>query len=400
MEFSYYIKYENEYFKAPVYYHGDDAVNKFISMLQEDTIKIEAFIKEKEEKYKDIKNIIDFDKKHYNQTNKCFICKQKFLPDDKKVKDHCHLTGKYRGPAHEACNLSYKIPYFIPVIIHNLSGYDARLFIKEIGFDESRLDVIPNNEEKYISFSKTFGNYLKLRFIDSFKFMSFSIDKLSKNLRSTKNLKSVFKETAKHFPEDKLDLITRKGVYPYDYMDCEEKYKETELPPKEAFYNRLNECDISDEDYKHAQNVWKSFNINNLREYSELYVKTDVLILADIFEKFRDVCLKTYKLDPAWYFTAPGLSWNAMLKKTRVKLDLIHDIDMVLMIEKGVRGGISQCCNRYSKANNKYMKEYDKNKESNYLMYLDANNLYGWAMSQYLPHGGFKWVNNNNKEYS
>ncbi|GIY36505.1 hypothetical protein CEXT_572921, partial [Caerostris extrusa] len=193
---------------------------------------------------------------------------------------------------------------------------------------------------------------------------------------------------------DQLDLITRKGVYPYDYMDCEEKYKETELPPKEVFYNRLNECDISDEDYKHAQNVWKSFNINNLREYSELYVKTDVLILSDIFENFRDVCLKTYKLDPAWYFTAPGLSWNAMLKKTQVKLDLIHDIDMVLMIEKGVRGGISQCCNRYSKANNKYMKEYDKNKESNYLMYLDANNLYGWAMSQYLPHGGFKWVNN------
>ncbi|GIY31239.1 hypothetical protein CDAR_473651 [Caerostris darwini] len=243
-----------------------------------------------------------------------YIDLPKELKNDKKVKDHCHLTGKYRGPAHEACNLSYKIPNFIPVIIHNLSGYDARLFIKEIGFDESRLDVIPNNEE--------------------------SIDKLSKNLRSTKNLKSVFKEIAKHLPEDQLDLITRKGVYPYDYMDCEEKYNETELPPKEAFYNRLNECDISDEDYKHAQNVWKSFNINNLREYSELYVKTDVLILADIFEKFRDVCLKTYKLDPAWYFTAPGLSWNAMLKKTRVKLDLIHDIDMVLMIEKGVRGGM------------------------------------------------------------
>ncbi|GIY48176.1 hypothetical protein CDAR_285531 [Caerostris darwini] len=135
-----------------------------------------------------------------------------------------------------------------------------------------------------------------------------NIDKLSKNLRSAKNLKSVFKETAKHFQEDQLDLITRKGVYPYDYMDCEEKYKETELPSKEAFYNRLNECDISDEDYKHAQNAWKSFNIKNLREYSELYVKTDVLILADIFETFRDVCLKTYKLDPAWYFTAPGLS--------------------------------------------------------------------------------------------
>ncbi|GIX71903.1 uncharacterized protein CEXT_773651 [Caerostris extrusa] len=115
---------------------------------------------------------------------------------------------------------------------------------------------------------------------------------------------SSYIDLPKELKKDQLDLITRKGVYPYDYMDCEEKYKETELPPKEAFYNRLNECDISDEDYKHAQNVWKSFNINNLREYSELYVKTDVLILADIFEKFRDVCLSTYKLDPAGYFTA------------------------------------------------------------------------------------------------
>ncbi|KAF8791646.1 Carboxylesterase 1E like protein [Argiope bruennichi] len=146
--------------------------------------------------------------------------------------------------------------------------------------------------------------------------------------RVTKNCKT--------FPEDKLDLITRKGVYPYDYMDGEEKYEETELPPKEDFYNRLNECDITDDDYKHAQNVWNSFNIKNLRKYSELYVKSDVLILADIFEKFRDVCLKTYKLDPDWYFTAPGLSWNPMLKKTQIQLDLLHDIDMVLMIEKEV----------------------------------------------------------------
>ncbi|GIY74294.1 uncharacterized protein CEXT_131881 [Caerostris extrusa] len=141
----------------------------------------------------------------------------------------------------------------------------------------------------------------------------FKISEVLKTDPITYKIKDLNEEEIK---EDKLDLITRKGVYPYDYMDCEEKYKETELPPKEAFYNRLNECDISDEDYKHAQNVWKSFNINNLREYSKLYVKTDVLILSDIFENFRDVCLKTYKLDPAWYFTAPGLSWNAMLKKT------------------------------------------------------------------------------------
>ncbi|GBN50940.1 hypothetical protein AVEN_114505-1 [Araneus ventricosus] len=379
MEFIYYIKYEKEYFKEPVYYHGADAVKKFIPMLKEDVIKIENFIKEKEEKYKDLESMVDFDEKHYNRTNKCHICEKEINKNDKKVIDHCHLTGKYRGPAHNNCHLNYKIPNFIPTIIHNLSGYDAHLFIKELGFDESRLEyryVTKNLRELPNNIKEDFKKYPpKIR-----------------ALKYNKYLKSVFKETAKHFPEDKLDLITRKGVYPYDYMDCEEKYEETELPPIKDFYNRLNDSNIKDDDYKHAQNVWKSFNIKNLREYSELYVKTDVLILADIFEKFRDVCLKTYKLDPAWYFTAPGLSWDAMLKKTQIKLDLIHDIDMVLMIEKGIRGGISQCCNRYAKANNKYMKEYDKNKESNYLMYLDANNLYGWTMSQYLPHGGFKWI--------
>ncbi|GFV34677.1 uncharacterized protein TNCV_1449811 [Trichonephila clavipes] len=152
----------------------------------------------------------------------------------------------------------------------------------------------------------------------------------------------------------------------------------------------MNESNKSLEDYKHAKNVWNAFNIKTLGEYSDLYVKTDIQILADIIEHFRDVCLKTNKLDPAWYFTAPGLSWDAMLKTTKIGLEML-DYNMVLMLEKGTRGGISQCCNRHGKANNKYMNNYDKNKESNYLMYLDANNLYGWAMSQYLPYGSFKW---------
>ncbi|GBM81901.1 hypothetical protein AVEN_22881-1 [Araneus ventricosus] len=211
-------------------------------------------------------------------------------------------------------------------------------------------------------------------------------------------LKSKFRETSLHFPDDKLDLITRKGVYPYDYMDSKDKYEERKLPPKDKFYNRLNECHITDEEYQHAQRVWKAFNIKNLGEYTDLYIKTDVLILTDVFENFRDVCLKTYKLDRDWYFTAPGLSWDAMLKMTNVKLDLLDDYDMILMLEKGLRGGVSQCCNRYGKANNKYMKNYDKSKESNYLMYLDANNLYGRARSQYLPYGEFEWCESYNVE--
>ena len=180
-------------------------------------------------------------------------------------------------------------------------------------------------------------------------------------------------------------------------MDNWEKFDETTLPPKEAFYSNLNLEDISDEDYAHAQKVWDVFEIKNRVEYHDLYVQSDTLLLADVFENFRNMCLEIYELDPTYFVSAPGLAWQACLKKTGVKLELITDYDMLLMIEKGIRGGICQATHRYAKANNKYMKNYDKNNESSYIEYLDANNLYGWTMSQKLPVNGFKWVKNSSK---
>ena len=138
--------------------------------------------------------------------------------------------------------------------------------------------------------------------------------------------------------------------------------------------------------------VWDVFEIENLGKYHDLFVKSDMLLLADVFENFRNKCLEIYELDPIYLVSKPGLAWPACLKKTGVKLELITDYDMILMIEKGIRGGICQATHRYAKANNKYMKNYDKNNESSYIEYLDANNLYGWAMSQKLPVKGFKWV--------
>ena len=175
-------------------------------------------------------------------------------------------------------------------------------------------------------------------------------------------------------------------------MDSWEKFNETTLPPKEAFYSNLNLEDISDEDYAHAQKVWDVFEINNLGEYHDLYVQSDTLLLADVFENFRNKCLEIYELDPIYFVSVPGLAWQACLKKTGVKLELMTDCDMLLMIEKGIRGGICQATHRYAKANNKYMKNCDKSIESSYIAYLDANNLYGWAMSQKLPINGFEWV--------
>ena len=128
-------------------------------------------------------------------------------------------------------------------------------------------------------------------------------------------------------------------------------------------------------------------------EYYDLYLKTDVALLADIFENFRDVCLKNYKLDPAWYYTTPDLSWDALQKKTEIELDLLSDINMILFVEAGIRGGVSMISNRYGKANNKCMENYNHNEESKFITYLDANNFYGWGMSQKLPGKNFRWVN-------
>ena len=277
-----------------------------------------------------------------------------------------------------------------------MRGYDSHFIMQEIGAivknhtyknnkgEEKQMNInaIPNNMEKYMAFM--LGNHLT--FIDSFQFMSSSLEKLVSNLP-----KESLKYTSKSFKGEKLDLMVRKGVYPYDYMDSFEKFNH-KLPSKEDFYSILNDQHISNEDYEHAQNVWNKFSLKNMGDYHNLYLKSDILLLADVFENFRNTCLEYYKLDPCHYFTSPGLSWDAMLKMTNIKLELMTDIDMFQFIEKGLRGGISYIANRYSKVNNKYMKEYYENKPSKYIMYLDANNLYGWAMSQYLPTGGFKWM--------
>ena len=173
-------------------------------------------------------------------------------------------------------------------------------------------------------------------------------------------------------------------------MDSQKKLKETELPPKEAFYSRLNDKGISDEDYEHARKVWETFEMKNLEDYHNLYNRVNVLLLADVFENFRNVCIKNYNLDPAHYYTAPGLAWDAALKVTKVELELLSDIDTLLMLEEGIRGGVSMISNRYGKANNEYMGDrFDDKEPSKYLTYLDANNLYGWAMSKPLPTHGF-----------
>ena len=149
---------------------------------------------------------------------------------------------------------------------------------------------------------------------------------------------------------------------------------------------------IDDIDYRHGNNVFKSFKLENLGEYHDLYVKSDTLLSADVFENFRNMCIKVYELDPDHFVALPGLAWQVYLKKTNIELELLTDYDMLLMVEKGIRGGICHSIHRYAKANHKYMQNYNNNEESSYIQYLDANNLYGWVMSKKLPVNGFKWL--------
>ena len=382
----------------------DDIGQRFITALEKD-------IRDLHKKFSFPKNVKMSKENNieYEKATQCHICDGELNTD--KVLDHDHLTGKYRGAAHNECNLNYKIPKHIPILFHNLSGYDAHLFIKTLGVSEGKIDCIPNNEEKYISFrkviqvdsyknkkGKTINISKELRFIDSFKFMASSLDQLVSNLEEDN-----FKNLREHYKGEQFKLLQRKGVFPYDHFDSIERLNETALPSIEAFNNKLNNSKISAADYQHVQKVWETFEMGSMREYHDLYMKSDVLLLADVFETFRNVCIKSYKLDPCWYHTAPGLSWDALLKMTGIELELVSDVDQHQMIEKGTRGGISTITHRYAKANNKYMESYDKTKKSTYIVYLDANNLYGWAMSQKMPTGDLKWMSeselNNWKEH-
>ena len=367
--------YDDKYSKPVQIYRGENAVYKFMENMLEEVNWCKQTMKKRFNKPLKMtkKNETDFQK-----AIKCHICDIKYTNKDIRVRDHCHITGKFRGSAHQDCNLKLKINpdnIKIPVIFHNLRGYDSHFIMQQIGKIakehtytnkkgekiEMNINCIPNNMEKYMAFM--LGNHLV--FLDSFQFMSSSLDNLIKNLPD-----EAFKYTKQGFKNEQFNLMKQKGIYPYDHMDSFDKFNETKLPVQQHFYSILNNEHISDEQYKHAQNVWDTFNLKTMGDYHDLYLKSDILLLADVFENFRETCLQYYKLDPCHYFTSPGLSWDAMLKMTDIKLELMTDIDMFQFIEKGLRGGVSYIANRYGKANNKYMKEYDEKAPSKYIMYL------------------------------
>ncbi|XP_025266899.1 uncharacterized protein LOC112638810 [Camponotus floridanus] len=330
-------------------YHSEDCVAWFVRELRDLALRAKVALGA----MVPMADLTSDEREIFASASRCYACERPFEADDARVRDHCHLTGDFRGPAHSACNLNYKDPYVIPIFFHNLSGYDAYFIIKDVAnVYPGSVELLPVTKESHIAFSKTVrdtaaaegdgGNAARSRYV-------------------------------------KLRFVFRRRV---------ERLRETRLLPRESFYSSLIGNTVSESDYAHATRVWKRFSVETLGEYSDLYLKTDVLLLADVFENFRAACLENYGLDPAYYFTLPGYTWDAMLKYTGVRFELLIDIDMMMFVERGIRGGLGQCSNKYARANNKYMSTYDP---SIYLMYLDINNLYDWAMCQPLPYERFEW---------
>ena len=325
------------------YYRGEDCMKKFCKNLREHARKIINCEK------KDMIPLTKEEEENYNNQKVCYICKKEFNTSDKtesssfeckkhyKVRDHCHYTGKYRGVAHNICNLRYKIPNEIPIIFHNGSTYDYHFIIKELVKEfEGNFECLVENTEKYITFpvpikkrieNKDMGITYKIKLIDSFRFMATSLSKLVDNLTEgihndkcincksdisymkvmdetltfrcfncKKNYKKeINKELIERFVStykfcnndlNKFVMLLRKGVYPYEYMDGWDKFNETSIPNKELFYSNLTMENSTETDYIHASNVFKMFKLNNLGDCHDLYVQSDILLLADVFENF------------------------------------------------------------------------------------------------------------------
>ena len=247
----------------------------------------------------------------FQESNNCWICKKLIDNDDEKVRDHCHVTGKFRGAAHWDCNINFQLIKKITVIFHNLKGYNGHVIFSKLNKFDVKINVVPNGLEKYMAFF--LGK--NLVFIDSMQFMNLSLNKLVKNLSEED-----FKYLVEEFGFDNLKILKQKGTYPYEYLNSFKRSNEEKLCARKYFYSstengkidddddKISDGHISIKDYLTCENIWNKIKMKNMGDYHDHYLKKDVLLLADLFEKFIKTCLKYYELDPCHYFSSPRLS--------------------------------------------------------------------------------------------
>ena len=324
------------------------------------------------------------DEEDYKNNNICRFCEKEILSD--KVRDHCHLTGRYRGPSHNSCNINVKQKdsNFIPFAFHNFSYYDCHMFFKrlvDLKKEKVKFEIIPKTNEEYISV-----RYGCIKFIDSYRFLSESLDKLVKNLDEDD-----FKILRKEFL-DKWQYLNKKLGYPYQYFNSIDVYKKpVDKLEKEDFFNKLKNDYPDNGEIERTKEIIKLFNIKDGEELTKLYCKSDVILLADVFEKFVKVSTKEYGINLLYCVSLPGYTYQCAWKYTDIKLQTLQDKDLILLIEKNTRGGISSVMGD----------RYVKSDEIKKILYMDATNLYGHSMSQLLPFDEIEmWHGDPNKYWS
>ena len=338
------------------------------------------------------------EEEEFNSCTVCPRCDREFNQDSrKKVRDHCHITGKFRSALCHNCNSKLRLTRrTLPVVFHNFKCYDAHQIIKHgLGkFKHWELEVIPQSKEKFMSLrakvpvdkTKEGKNvYFTIVFIDSFQFMSASLANLVNNLDSLPYA-DVLK---RQYPYLSCEVIRRKGVFPYSYFDSLEKLETTSLPPREAFRNDLTGEECDEDEYKFAQRAWQEFGCQKFDDYLKSYLFLDVLLLACVFEKFREQSLEEDGLDPAHFVSLPSLSFTSAFKMTGEKIDLIKDAEMYTFFERGIRGGMT-FVNKHKVCNE--LITVDNQECVSHLAYIDQNNLYGSSLCKPLPHSEFQFV--------
>ncbi|XP_053207020.1 uncharacterized protein LOC128391197 [Panonychus citri] len=360
------------------FYLGENAGVKFLEKL----ISLEPLIRQHISSNIKPLSLTSSEEKQFKDSTVCHIC-SKPLGTNTSVRDHDHLTGKFRGAAHQLCNLEYQVPSQIPVVFHNLKNFDGHIIIKALSSSmfTNKPQIIAHSTEKFIGF--IIDNF---KFMDSFAFLPASLDALSANLSTDDKLFYL----SQLFTGD-LSLLMKKGCLPYEYLDSFDRFTETSLPSRDQFYSSLMESSICDEIYNHVRDVWSHFDCVTLKDLHDIYLKTDVVLLTAVFENFRKMALTSFGIDPLHHFSSPGLTWAAALKTTAIELQIFSDVDMLLMIESGIRGGLTMVSKRYAKANDPELPAYNPEEPNSKILYLDVNNLYGYAMSQYLPVDGYEW---------
>ena len=345
-----------------------------------------------------------------SEVKACWICGLDFNAQDIKVLDHCHYSGEFLSWAHNTCNLKRRSLNFTPVVAHNLSNYDLHHICQAIQYcsSNSKLQVIPQTDEKYVcliirvkvgEYKNKKGELIELfenmRFLDSFRFMGMSLEKLVSFL-PTDGFKIIDNHFEEKFAKKQIKLLHQKSFYPYSYFDNFERFSEKRLPPLNKWKNTLagGEVSITLENLAHANQVFRTFKCKTLGDYHDLYLTTDTLLLACVFEKFRKVCYETYGLDCAQYFSPANLAGDAYLKTCNINVRLLEEREHLDMAENLMRGGMSSVySSRLFKANNKYLQDFDETVESSFGFTIDSNNLYGGIMQTCcLPIGDFELV--------